>query len=307
MFEILRTAELRNRGLSKRAANNLRRVPGIPGVRVLGDPPDDLRMLRVRAAWERAPAGAVLSGWAAAVVHGVEPEFLDGTTDGRTLRPVDLTVPADVGSYDTRGLRIRRSRVPAAHLEEIDGLVVTNGARTTLDLARWAPTGGKGLAMLDVGARHELIERASFTAFLDPLGGLHRLTRVRELLPHISARAESVPESEMRYHWIQAGLPTPVVNQPVHDRLGRFVARVDLSDRESGLVAEYQGFPHRMDLASELDEARAARLRRMNMTIAEVWSEDRDRVEDILRREHGNAARRDERLDAWICPEVEDW
>src|SRR5699024_404632 len=88
MFEILRTAELRNRGLSKRAANNLRRVPGIPGVRVLGDPPDDLRMLRVRAAWERAPAGAVLSGWAAAVVHGVEPEFLDGTTDGRTLRPV---------------------------------------------------------------------------------------------------------------------------------------------------------------------------------------------------------------------------
>lgn len=307
MFEVLRTAELRSRGLSKRAANNLPRVPGIPGVRVVGDPPDDSRMLRVRAAWERAPTGAVISGWAAAVVHGVGPEFLDGTTDGSTLHPVDLTVPADVGSYDTRGLRIRRSRVPAAQLEEVDGLLVTNGARTTLDLARWAPTDGKGLAMLDVGARHGLIERASFTAFLDPLGGLHRLSRVRELLPHVSARAESPPESEMRYHWIQAGLPTPVVNQPVHDRLGRLVARVDLADRESGLIAEYQGYPHWMDLATELDGVRAARLRRMNMTIAEVWKEEWGRVEDILRREYGNAQRRDERLDAWICPDVEDW
>lgn len=307
MFEVVRTAELRSRGVSKRVADGLPRVPGVPGVRVLGDLPEDDRMLRVRAAWERAPDGAVVSGWAAAVVHGVSPEFLDGTTDGSTLRPIDLSVPADVGSYDVRGLRIRRSRVPDSQVETVAGIAVTNGARTILDLARWAPTEGKGLAMLDVGARHHLIAPQSFAAFLDPLGGLHRLSRVRQLLPLISARAESVPESEMRYHWVNAGLPTPIVNQPVHDRRGQFVARVDLCDPETGLVGEYQGLPHRLDLADELDEQRATRLERMNMTVAHVWKEDRCRVEDILLEAHGRARRRDSRLDAWICPQVEDW
>ncbi|WP_162802142.1 hypothetical protein [Ornithinimicrobium murale] len=307
MFEVARTAELRSRGMSKRATNSLLRVPGVPGVRVLGDPPDDLRLLRARAAMERAPAGAVLSGWAAAVVHGVTPRFLDGTTDGSTLKPIDLSVPADVGSYDTRGLRIRRSRVPESHREEVDGFLVTSGPRTTLDLARWAPTAGTRLGMLDVGARFGMIQRDPFADFLDPLGGLHRLAQVRALFPHISARAESVPESEMRYHWIQAGLPAPVVNQPVYDRLGHFVARVDLCDPETGLVGEYQGFPHRVDLAGQLDEQRATRLRGMNMTIAEVWNEDRPRTEAILLEQHAEALRRDARLDAWICPEVEDW
>ncbi|WP_154402218.1 hypothetical protein [Ornithinimicrobium cavernae] len=282
-------------------------MPGLSGVRVLGDPPDDARLLRIWAAWERAPRGAVLSGWAAAVLHGVSPRFLDGTTDGRTLSPIDLSVPADVGSYDTRGLRIRRSRVPDAHVEELGGIAVTSAPRTILDLARWAPTEGKRLAMLDVGAGHRMIERDTFADFLDPLGGLHRLSRVRELFPLISTRAESVPESEMRYHWIQAGLPTPVVNQPVHDLRGDFVARVDLCDPETGLAAEYQGLPHRVDLAEELDEKRAKRLRRMNLEVVEVWKEDRPRIETILLESARRAKDRDVRLDAWVCPEVEDW
>ncbi len=307
MFEVVRTAELLNRGMSRRVADGLPRVPGVPGVRVVGDPPEDTRMVRVRAAWERAPDGAVLSGWAAAVVHGVGPDFLDGTTDGATLRPIDLSVPADVGSHDVRGLRLRRSRVPDSQIEQVAGIAVTNAARTVLDLARWAPTAGQALAMLDVGARHRMIAPQSFADFLDPLGGLHRLSRVRELFPLISARAESVPESQMRYHWVNAGLPRPVVNQPVHDRQGSFVARVDLCDPESGLVAEYQGLPHRLDLADEFDKRRASRLGRMNMTVVHLWKEDRNRVEDILLEAQSTARRRDARLDAWICPEVKDW
>lgn len=307
MFEIVTTAELRSRGLSKRAVNALPRVADARGVRVLGDPPADGRLLRVLAAWERAPRGAVLSGWGAGVVHGVAAEFLDGTTNGTTLSPIDLSLPADAGNYDTRGLRIRRSRVPESHREVIAGIVCTTGPRTTLDLARWAPSEGKRLAMLDIGARHQMIEREAFADFLDPLGGLHRLSNVRALLPHVTSRAESVPESEMRYHWIRAGLPTPVANQPVRDRRGDFVARVDLCDPESGLVGEYQGLPHRLDLAEEDDKERAERLERMNMTIAPVWKEDRLRIEDILREAYGRARRRDQRLDAWQCPEVDDW
>ena len=287
--------------------DQLPRVEGMGGVRLLGAPPDDPHLVRIHAAWAKAPSGATVAGWAAAVLHGVPAEFLDGTVDGRKAVPVDLCVPDTAGNYDARGLRPRRSRVPERQRVQLDGMVVTDPLRTILDLARWAPSEDRRLAMLDLGARHQLIEREPFAEFLDPLGGLHRLAQVRELVPLISARAESVPESQMRYHWIQAGLPIPVVNQPIYDRQGRFVARADLCDPESGLVGEYQGFPHRLDLAHELDAQRAARLQRMNMTVVEVWKEDRLRFEPILLEGYGRARRRDSRLDAWVCPEVEDW
>jgi hypothetical protein len=240
------------------------------------------------------------------VLHGVPSSFLDGTSDGTKLVPIDLSVPADVGDYDTSGLRIRRSRVPASHRMLVDGLVVTTPARTSLDLARWAPRESRRLAMLDMAARHRLITPDTFADFLDPLGGLHRLANVRALLPMVSTRAESLPESEVRYHWCRAGLPTPSVNQPVHDRFGRFVGRSDLFDPESGLAAEYQGYWHLLDLAPELDRERIERFAWMNVTVVEIWKTDAGQVENKLQAGYATARRRDQRLDAWVCPPVQD-
>lgn len=306
-FQIRRTAELLADGMPRRGIDRLPRVEGMAGLRLVGDEPEDRRLIRIHAAWARAPEGAVLSGWAAAVVHGVPPEFIDGMAGPDTLRRVDVCVPDDAGAYETEGLRPRRSRVPEAQRVQCGPLVVTNPLRTALDLARWVRSEPTRLAMLDLSARFGLIDKAEFAEFIAPLGGLHRLNNVRELVSHISARAESVPESEMRLHWLSAGLPVPVANQPVHDRLDRFVGRVDLFDRESGLAAEYQGFWHDMDLAPELDEARTTRLESMNITVVEIRKEDRDKVEDLLLDGYARARARDQRVDAWRCPEVDDW
>lgn len=276
------------------------------GLRLVGEEPLDRRLIRIHAAWARAPQGSVLSGWAAAVVHGVPPDFIDGLAGPDTPRRVDICVPDDAGAYETEGLRPRRSRVPEGQRVHCGPLVVTDPLRTALDLARWVRPEPMRLAMLDLSARFGLIDKAEFAEFIAPLGGLHRLNNVRELVPHISVRAESVPESEMRLHWLNAGLPTPVANQPVHDRLDRFVGRVDLFDRESGLAAEYQGFWHYLDLAPELDEARIERFESMNVTVVEVRKEDRDHVEDLLLDGYARAQARDRRMDAWICPEVDD-
>mgnify|MGYP001268900842 CR=1 FL=1 len=305
-FQIRKTADLLDEGMPRRQVDRLSKVPGMVGVRLVGDPPDDERLVRIHAAWSRAPEGAVLAGWAAAVLHGVPKEFLDGMAGHDTPRPVDLCVPESAGAYDTRGLRPRRSRVPERQRMQLGEVIVTDPMRTALDLARWVRADTTRLAMLDLSARFGLIDKAAFADFLEPLGGLHRLNSVRELVPLLSARAESVPESETRLHWLHAELPTPVVNQPLHDRFGEFVARVDLFDPESGLAAEYQGFWHDLDLAPELDGARIGRLRSMNVTVVEIRKEDRDRVEDLLLAGYAQARARDRRMDAWTCRSVED-
>lgn len=302
-FEIKRTAELLATGMTRHAVDQLPRVDELRGVRVLGDEPGDRRTVRIHAAWAKAPAGSVLAGWAAAAVHGVPESFVDGTVDGVKLRPVDLCVPESAGTYDSRGLRARKSRIPGEHVVEIGEFLVTNGPRTALDLARWTGAASRRLAMLDLAARFGLIDLASFASFLEPLGGLHGLAGVRELVPQVSAGAESIPESELRHQWLAAGLPSPLVNQPVHDRYGHFVGRPDLLDPKSGLVGEYQGFWHRLDLAPGEDKARRARFEAMNLTVVEIWKDDRDRVETLLLDGYERARSRDQRLDSWTFPQ----
>lgn len=304
-FEIRRTAELLSDGMTRRGVDQLPRVDGMTGLRVVGDEPEDPRMTRIQAAWAKAPDGSVLTGWAASALHKVPEEFLDGTVDGTRLRPVDLCVPESAGSYDTRGIRVRRSRIPEEQLVEIDGIRLTNGPRTALDLARWSGSEARRLAMLDLSARFGLIQLSSYGAFLDPLGGLHGLQAVRDLVPLVSERAESIPESMLRHDWLDAELPAPLVNQPVHDRYGQFVGRPDLLDAESGLVAEYQGFWHKLDLAPEEDRARRERFEAMNMTVVEIWKDDRDRAQPLLLEGYARARSRDPRLDSWSCPRQE--
>ncbi|USQ75612.1 hypothetical protein [Ornithinimicrobium cryptoxanthini] len=301
-FQVRRTGELLADGMTRHRVDQLPRVDGMTGLRVLGDEPQDARLVRVHAAWEKAPTGSVLAGWAAAVVHGVPDSFLDGTVDGTKLRPVDLCVPESAGTYDTRGLRPRRSRIPGEQQVVIDGIRVTNGPRTALDLARWTRTDPRRLAMLDLSARFGLIEPALFATFLDPLGGLHGLGAVRDMVPLVSDRAESVPESTMRHAWLDAGLPSPLVNPSVHDRYHDFVGRTDLFDNDSGLAAEYQGFWHRRDLAPEEDKARRERFKAMNVTVVEIWKKDSDRMQALLREGYERAKARDKRLDSWTLP-----
>ncbi|WP_256839536.1 hypothetical protein [Ornithinimicrobium faecis] len=301
-FQIMRTGELLADGMTRHGVDQLPRIDGMTGLRVVGTVPEDGRLVRIHAAWEKAPEGSVLAGWAAAVVHGVPATFVDGTVDGTRLRPVDLCVPDIAGSYDTRGLRPRRSRVPQEHQVDVGGLRVTTASRTALDLARWTRNDGRRLAMLDLSARFGLMDPTGFGAFLDPLGGLHGLGKVRDLLPLVSVRAESVPESEMRVDWLECGLPTPLVNQPVNDRYDRFVGRPDLLDPESGLVGEYQGFWHRRDLAPEEDQIRRKRFVAMNLTVVEIWKEDRDNVQALLLQGYKDAQSRDRRLDSWSLP-----
>lgn len=266
------------------------------------EPPRDARLIRIGAAVEVAPPGAILSGWAAAVLHGVPPSFLDGTVDGRRLRDVDVSVPRTCTCHSRQGLRVHRSEVGAAHRTRVDGLEVTTPARTAMDLARWCRTDRRRLAMLDLSVRFRLITVPEFTAFIDPLAGFHGLNALRPLVPLATGLAESTPESEFRFDWIEAGLPRPEPNALIIDRCGMLVGRADLLVPTIGLVGEYQGYPHMIDGAPQADQARIARFERMNLTVVTIWKSDAaaGRVADKLLEGRRRAETRDTRLDAWV-------
>jgi hypothetical protein len=252
-----------------------------------------------------APPGAILSGWGAAVLHGIPGDFLDGTSDGTHPLPVEFIVPQDSGAYERDGLRLRWAPCRVEDLVRYHGQPVTSGARTAADLTRWALYPEKALAAIDMSLRHQLTTRRELEQMQVPrMKGYRGIQLLRDALLVASNRAESPSESELRYFWLESGLPFPKVNSDVYDLRGRFMGRIDLMDEESGYGAEYNGHWHEMWDRPEMDRRRLAGLRSLNLTMDEFTKVDIGpsgvcRVNARFRAGYALAVARDGRHDAF--------
>jgi hypothetical protein len=303
---IHRVNELDRAGMTRRDIDALRRVGDLRGIRTSG-PPSDARLERVRAAATVAPAGAVLAGWGAAVVHGVPHEMLDGTWDGNSMIPVPFIVPMRSGLQARRGLTLWKGPLADGDVVTIGGTPVTSGDRTIADLARWSRHPARALAMVDIGVRHGLVDSVRFPQYLQTMKGFRGIRYAREAAKASSGRAESPRESELRYFWLEAGLPEPLVNAEIFDLRGRFMGRVDLLEPKSGYVGEYDGHWHQMGDRPALDARRNQGLVSLNLTMDVFGDGDfhgarfgalTGRLMSGWRRAQG----RDARHDAWFCP-----
>ena len=295
---------LRATGMTRSSIDLLPRIDDLVGLRLTIEP-NDTRLMRIHAALAAAPTGAILSGWAAAVLHGVPNDFLDGTSNGTQRLPVEFIVPPDCGTYERGGIRLRWAPCRMGDVVSYHGHRVTNGVRTTADLTRWAKYPEKALAALDMCLRHGLTTRPELEhKQLPHMKGYRGIQLVRDANAVASYRAESPRESELRYYWLESGLPSPSVNADVHDLRGRFVGRIDLLDEESGYGAEYNGHWHEMWDRPELDCRRIVGLRSLNLTMDEftkvdVGGSDVARVNARLRAGYARALGRDSRHDAF--------
>lgn len=266
--------QLRVSGMTRSSIDLLPRIDGFVGLRQTNEL-NDGRLTRIHAALSAAPAGAILSGWAAAVLHGIPHDFLDGTSDGTQRLPVELIVPPDSGAYERDGLRLRWAPCRVDDLVSYHGHAVTNGVRTATDLTRWAKYPEKALAAIDMCLRHGLTNRHELEYVQLPrMKGYRGIQLVRDAIGVASDRAESPRESELRYYWLESGLPSPSVNAEVYDLRGRFMGRIDLMDEESGYGAEYNGHWHEMWDRPELDCRRMMGLRSLNLTVDEFTKVD---------------------------------
>jgi hypothetical protein len=209
--------------------------------------------------------GSVLGDWAAAWLHGVP------WADGRGRDGAELTVPVVspvAGSRPRRpGISVRRSALDEGDVVTRSGLLVTSGARTAFDCARYAASLGDAVAWVDALLRAEAVQRSDLETYVDSHAGWTGVDQVRDAVRLANKRAASPPESRLRVEWLAAGLPPPLVNTNVWTEEGDLIGEADLLDPETGFVAEYDGWHHRRRDRRELDQPRGRRFADMGLTM----------------------------------------
>lgn len=147
---------------------------------------------------------------------------------------------------------------------EIDGVAVTSPERTALDLGRllWR---FDALAALDQFLRRG-VELDELLLELPRFKGYRGVIQLRALLPIADGRAESVAESALRLHWLDAGLPAPELQWWVADDNGVPRFRLDLAIPRIRFAAEYDGEEFHTD--TRHDEERRGWLDDRGWTIA---------------------------------------
>jgi hypothetical protein len=126
---------------------------------------------------------------------------------------------------------------------EVDGLRVTSGAQTFLDLAEHLPP-AELVAVGDALMRAKQLAPETLAGRLDRADRVRGVVRARACAPLLTPKAMSRPESLVRYWVVVSDLPDPEVQVPVRDRWGREVAHGDLGYEEWKLVLEYEGSQH---------------------------------------------------------------
>jgi hypothetical protein len=130
-----------------------------------------------------------------------------------------------------------------ADVVQLDGLRVTSGAQTFLDLAEHLPPA----ELVAVGDALMLARQLTGEALAERLARADRVrgvVRARACAPLLTPKAMSRPESLVRYWLVVSDLPDPEVQVPVRDRWGRAVAHGDLGYEEWKLLLEYEGSGH---------------------------------------------------------------
>jgi hypothetical protein len=142
-----------------------------------------------------------------------------------------------------RGLSVSVRQLVAGDVVEVAGVRVTSGAQTFLDLAGRLPPAelvAAGDGLMRAGA----LTAAALDARLARADGVRGVVRARGCAPLLTPRSASRPESLVRYWLVDAGLPLPRPQVPVHDRRGRAVVRADLGYERWKVALEYEGRQH---------------------------------------------------------------
>jgi predicted transcriptional regulator of viral defense system len=213
------------------------------GAYVAGAPPDsrrDRHILRIRAELAHLSDGAVVSHASAAALHGLP-------TWAIPLERVQVTRRRRSGGRTNGEVHLRTAPLDANEVTEVAGLPVTSVPRTVVDLARTLPF-EVAVAVADAAlhAVHEepdlLSERyAALADAVARVAGWPGSPAARRVVAFADHRSASVGESRSRVAIQRAGLPTPVLQWPVHGRNGLWIADVDFGWPGMRTVGEFDG------------------------------------------------------------------
>lgn len=192
--------------------------------------------------------------------------------------PVEVVVPPGVRLGPIRGLRVRTTVVPTEDIVAAS-IARTTPGRSCLDVAR-EPGLIEAVVALDIALRWGKVSAAALAEGAAGLGPLPGACRARQAVGLADGRAESPQESRLRVALAFAGL-RPVPQHEVCDRLGRFVARVDLAFVTVRIAVEYEGSWHWEPGQLRRDRQRLDRLTAAGWRVIHVTAQDL-RAPDLL-------------------------
>jgi hypothetical protein len=248
------------------------------GVRTPNDGPLSLHEL-CRAYLSRAHETAFFSHATAALLWEIRlPAWL-------VRKPgLDVAVPFPKRAPAAERIRAHKLTVKPDDVVMLGGLPVTSPARTILDLARMLRPEDL-LAAIDSVLWHQrpLVERDRLLFRLEGFSGRGSRT-LAAVLPEITDRSDSSPESVIRWRVLQFGLPHPEINEPVFEG-ARFLAQPDLIYRRYRMAFDYEGDHHRTDPVQwQKDLARVPRLQDAGWHHTRISAQDlRDSHEFLTR------------------------
>jgi hypothetical protein len=225
------------RGVSPDRLRRSDLVAPLWGVRTIAQPHISLAELCAAYA-SRVGSGTTFSHRTAALLHDI-PVPSDGAL------PLDAAVPGR--AIRAEGVRGHQLALSDDERVRVGDVYVTSPERTWCDLAAWLSDGDL-LAAGDrlLWRRDPLCTRADLARISSRMAGGRGAKRRRRILPLISDRADSRPESKLRWRLLAAGLPTPAVNPEIRHR-GAFIGMPDLAFLEYRMAIEYEGMHHLTD------------------------------------------------------------
>lgn len=187
-------------------------------------------LIRAKAAWLWTRRRGVISGRAAAALHGA--------------RWVEAGTPIEVIAEHTRpcpGIIVREERVGADEITTVGGLAVTTRARTALDLARHLSR-DNAVSALDALANATGVTADQAFALAARYPGARGIRRARVAIALMDAGAQSPRETWLRLLLIDAGLPVPRTQVCVTDGVREVFLDMGYDEFKVGL--DYEGSRH---------------------------------------------------------------
>ena len=235
--------------------------------------------------------------------HWLGAPWFDGSTpdDSRQLPVVLASAAVDIREQD--GIRLTRERLNPRDILTVDGVRVTNAARSVFFEMRYAATLRDAVVLLDMAAFSDLISIDEVAAYAEMHPGWTGVPQARRALLLGEENTWSPAEARMRMIWqLDAGLPRPLCNRPIFDLHGRHIGTPDLFDPVSGTLGEYDGALHLTGQARSRDVARESAFRDFALECFTVLGPDvRDRA--------GTAARmiQARRRARWLPEDERPW
>ena len=193
---------------------------------------------RARAAWLWSKRRGVVAGLSAAAMLGAK--WIDGA------QPAELI-------HDNRRppakLITRIEQLCQDEVLDVDGVAVTNPARTAFEVGRHTVSRIAAVQRLDALANATHVKAVDVETVMASHPAARGMPRLRRVLPLLDGGAESPQETVARLALIDAGLPWPQTQLEVFDDYGLLVARVDMGYDEVKVGIEYDGPQHWTDPA----------------------------------------------------------